>query len=161
MAAPMTYRIAGVQYIAVMAGYGGGSIGAPFPQNSAAYRYGNEGRIIAMKLGGTKPQLPPVLKATPFPQPPPLSASQPQIANGEVLYNRYCSRCHVFGRAVLPDLRRSTLEKHRLFSEIVLNGALAQLGMGKFDDVLSPADAEAIHAYIISEAWQAYQHGRQ
>jgi quinohemoprotein ethanol dehydrogenase len=32
---------------------------------------------------------------------------------------------------------------------------LAPLGMGRFDDVLSRADAEAIHAYIIDQSWQA------
>jgi hypothetical protein len=26
--------------------------------------------------------------------------------------------------------------------------------MGRFDDVLSPADVEAIHAYLIDQAWQ-------
>jgi hypothetical protein len=26
--------------------------------------------------------------------------------------------------------------------------------MGRFDDVLEPADAEAIHAWLIDQAWQ-------
>jgi quinohemoprotein ethanol dehydrogenase len=47
MAAPMTHEIDGIQYLAVMAGYGGGQIGDPLPENAAAFRYGNEGRIIA------------------------------------------------------------------------------------------------------------------
>ena len=41
-----------------------------------------------------------------------------------------------------------------IFDAIVLGGAYAQKGMGRFDDVLSPGDAEALHAYIIEQAWQ-------
>ena len=60
MAAPMTYRVNGTQFIAIMAGYGGGAVivGAPLDPASAAYRYGNEGRIIALKVGGPPPPLP-------------------------------------------------------------------------------------------------------
>jgi hypothetical protein len=29
--------------------------------------------------------------------------------------------------------------------------------MGRWDDVLSRSDAEAIHAYIVDEAWKAYR----
>ena len=152
MAAPMTYKVDGIQYIAVMAGYGGGQIGETLPENSAAYRYGNEGRIIALKLGGPLPPLPPRFHAQPLPHPPVDAGTPTQVAAGEILYNRYCSRCHVFGRGVLPDLRRLTPEKHRLFYNIVLGGILQPLGMGRFDDVLSRADAEAIHAYIVHES---------
>jgi quinohemoprotein ethanol dehydrogenase len=41
-----------------------------------------------------------------------------------------------------------------MFSAIVLGGAYAPKGMGRFDDVLSTADAEAVHAYLIDQAWQ-------
>ena len=48
----MTYMVDGVQYVAVMAGWGGGGWFAPHP-TSAAVTYGNYGRILAFKLGGT------------------------------------------------------------------------------------------------------------
>ncbi len=152
MAAPMTYKVNGIQYIAVMAGYGGGQIGETLPENSAAYRYGNEGRIIALKLGGPLPPLPSRFSAQPIPAPPPDEGSPTQVSAGAILYNRFCSRCHVFGRGILPDLRRLTPEKHQLFYDIVLGGILQPLGMGRFDDVLSRHDAEAIHAYVVHEA---------
>ena len=155
MATPMTYEVNGTQYIAVMAGYGGGEIGETLPKNSAAYRYGNEGRIIALKLGGGVPPLPSRFVEPPFPRPPADEGTPTQIASGEILYNRFCSRCHVFGRGVLPDLRRLTPEQHHLFYDIVLGGVLRPLGMGRFDDVLSRTDAEAIHAYIVHEATSA------
>jgi quinohemoprotein ethanol dehydrogenase len=48
-------------------------------------------------------------------------------------------------------------EKHQIFYDIVMNGLLASAGMGRWDDVLSRADAEAIHAYIVDEAWKVYR----
>ena len=155
MATPMTYRAKGVQYIAVMAGYGGGELGVPLPEQSAAYRYGNEGRIVALKLGGSTPVLPAEVSLQPFPKPPADEADPAQISRGEILYGRFCARCHVLGRGVLPDLRRLTPAKHQLFNDIVLKGILQPLGMGRFDDVLSADNANAIHDYVIHEAWKA------
>ena len=87
-------------------------------------------------------------------QPPARPTDQTQVESGEVLYNRFCARCHVFGRGILPDLRRLAPATHGMFSAIVLGGAYAPKGMGRFDDVLSTADAEAVHAYLIDQAWQ-------
>jgi quinohemoprotein ethanol dehydrogenase len=156
MAAPMTYRVRGGQYVAVLAGYGGGNMGMPLPAESAAYRYGNGGRLIALKLGGGAVPKPAPVEDPPFGQPPQRPTAAAEVAHGEVLYNRYCARCHVFGRAILPDLRRMTAATDALFYEIVLNGAYVAKGMGRWDDVLARADAEAIHAYIVEQAWQAY-----
>jgi len=158
MAAPMTYRVNGVQYIAVMAGLGGGVMGYTFDPATAAYRYGNEGRIITLKLNGPPPPLPPVATDQPLPAELPLRPTNAAaIAQGEVLYNRYCGRCHLFGRAMLPDLRRLTPATHAIFNQIVRGGAYSPMGMGRFDDVLSSEDTEAIHAYIIDQAWQMRQ----
>jgi quinohemoprotein ethanol dehydrogenase len=156
MAAPITYRINGSQYIAIIAGYGGGGavVGVPLNPASAAYRYGNDGRIIVLKLGGPAPPLPPLRVDPPPPAPPPRPVDRAQIEAGEVLYNRFCNRCHVFGRGILPDLRRLDPATHALFGAIVLGGAYAPKGMGRFDDVLSPSDAEGLHAYLIDQAWQ-------
>jgi quinohemoprotein ethanol dehydrogenase len=124
MAAPMTYRVNGVQYVAITAGYGGGAVisGDPLDPASAAYRYGNEGRIIALKIGGPPPPLPQLRTDPPFPDLPARPTDQKQIAAGKVLYNRYCSRCHVMGRGNLPDLRRIEPATQALFSSIVLGG---------------------------------------
>ena len=156
MAAPSTYRVGGVQYVVVMAGFGGNFVNYPLPPESAAYRSDNEGRIIALKLGGGAVPLPPELHLPPFPQPPPREGPAPRIAAGEVLYNRFCGRCHQLGRGVLPDLRRLTPAKHQIFYDIVLNGLLTANGMGRWDDVLSRPDAAAIHAYIVDEAWKEF-----
>jgi quinohemoprotein ethanol dehydrogenase len=134
--------------------------GSPLDPASAAYRYGNEGRIIVLKVGGPPPPLPALRTDAPLPEPPAQTADAKQtadarqIAAGEVLYNRFCSRCHVMGRGNLPDLRRMQPGTHALFASIVLGGAYVPKGMARFDDVLSPADAGAIHAYLIDQAWQ-------
>jgi quinohemoprotein ethanol dehydrogenase len=154
MAAPMTYRVRGVQYVSVMAGYGGGVLYAPFPEASAAYRFGNEDRIVTFRLGGGPTPIPPPVREPPLPALPPDSGAPRAIARGEVLYNRYCARCHVFGRGLLPDLRRTPAALSPAFFEIVLHGADRANGMGRFDDELTRADAEAIHAYLIDQAWQ-------
>jgi quinohemoprotein ethanol dehydrogenase len=156
MAAPMTYRVNGIQYIAVVAGFGGGAVinGAPLDPASAAYRYGNDGRIIALKIGGPPPPLPALRTDPPLPEPPARPTDAARIAAGEVLYNRYCSRCHVMGRGNLPDLRRMAAAAHGMFNAIVLGGAYTMKGMARFDDVMSAADAEAVHAYLIDQAWQ-------
>ncbi len=156
MAAPMTYRVDGVQYVSVMAGYGGGVLYLPFPQNSAAFKYGNDGRIVTFKLnGGATPKLPRVSEAS-FDKPPPREGTPAIRARGEVLYNRYCARCHVFGRGLLPDLRRVASMPIATFKQIVLGGAFSSLGMGHFDDVLSNRDVESVHSYLVDEARIAY-----
>jgi quinohemoprotein ethanol dehydrogenase len=165
MAAPITYRVSGTQYVAIVAGFGGGAVitGSPLDPASAAYRYGNEGRIIVLKVGGPPPPLPALRTDPPLPEPPARvadarqTADAKQIAAGEVLYNRFCSRCHVMGRGNLPDLRRMQPGTHALFDSIVLGGAYVPKGMARFDDVLSAADAASIHAYLIDQAWQLKQ----
>jgi len=157
MAAPMTYRVRGEQYIAVMAGFGGATgLYAPFPPSTAAYKYGNQGRIVAFKLGGADVPKPPVVVDVPFERPP-LREGKPQdIAHGEILYNRFCVRCHSMGRGELSDLRRLSPATNAIFYKIVLNGAYVQTGMGRFDDVLSKQDAEHVHAFLVAQAWEAF-----
>ena len=155
MAAPMTYKLDGIQYVAFMAGFGGAG-GMAFSPGTAAYERGNAGRIIALRLDGSPVPHPPVGVPVPMPQPPALGSPPAEIARGEVLYNRHCGRCHFFGRSMLPDLRRMTPTTHVLFTDIVLRGTFAAKGMGSFSDVLSATDVKAIHGYIASEAQRAY-----
>jgi quinohemoprotein ethanol dehydrogenase len=153
MAAPMTYRVNGTQYVAVMAGYGGGLISNPFPAGSAAEKYGNAGRIVVFRLDGGATPKPEPLPALAAVNPPPRAGTDADIARGEILYNRFCARCHVLGRSVLPDLRRLDPPTHGLFKEIVLQGLYRAKGMARWDDVLTEADAESIHDYLIAQAW--------
>lgn len=158
MAAPMTYEVAGEQYVAVQVGYGGGAMTlAPIPESSAAHTYDNDNRILAFKLGGGPVPLPAVRTDPVFTQPP---AAQPASAEtlrlGELKFAEQCSRCHVFGPSVTPDLRKMSKETHEAFGDIVLRGRLAAFGMGRFDDLLNPADVDAIHDYLIEQQRAGY-----
>lgn len=152
MAAPMTYSVGGVQYIAVMAGWGGG--GYPFvPRYSAAYARGNSNRLLVFRLGGAPVPVPPELPALEVAPAPPAQApgvTAATIARGQGLFFANCAICHANQpRSITPDLRRMQPGTHELFREIVLGGALVAGGMPRWNDVLGPGDADAIHAYLI------------
>ncbi len=158
MAAPMTYSVDGEQYVAVQAGYGGAgfSVG-PFPPSSAALRFENANRVIALKLGGGMVPTPAPRIDEPFPKPPTQTASRSQIDAGEIKFVQECSRCHVMGPSITPDLRKLGDGLHAAFKDIVLKGALAEGGMERFDDLLSEADVDDILAYLIDQSWIAYR----
>ena len=152
MAAPMTYKVNGVQYVAVQAGWGGGGWGF-VPDYSAAYRYGNANRILVFKLDGgavTKPAPLPALTVAPEPPPQAPGVTPATIAMGNGLFTANCAICHANQpRSITPDLRRLDPSKHAVFRAIVLDGLFAPNGMPAWKDVLSPAQADAIHAFLI------------
>jgi quinohemoprotein ethanol dehydrogenase len=157
IAAPMSYEVDGVQHIAVMAAWGGGGWSIPHPE-SAAYQRGNEGRIVVFKLGGGAVPIPPLLPAIqPIPRPPPPTASPEAVKRGGALFGARCGACHVNQpRSGAPDLRRMSPETHEAFNQIVLGGILKGAGMPPWEGVLTQADVDAIHAYLISLSGDAY-----
>src|SRR5262249_21348152 len=80
MAAPMTYPIAGQQYVSVMAG-----VGSAF-DGYADKKYGSTGRIVTFKLGGgdvpLRPLLAPTTAVSANEVPVPDTGTPEQIANG-------------------------------------------------------------------------------
>jgi quinohemoprotein ethanol dehydrogenase len=151
IAAPMTYAVGGRQFVAVMTGLGGAG-GFAFEPGSAAYRFGNQNRIMAFALGGGPAPSRAEIVYPPIPEPIAWSASAATVARGRMLYVKNCAACHVFGPGITPDLRRMTPHTHAIFDAIVLEGLYAPNGMGRFDDVLSRSDAHAIHSYVIAQA---------
>jgi len=160
MAAPMTYEIGGVQYVAVMAGFGG-ALGGTTPPGTAAYRYGNAGRILAFRLDGGAVPIPAEIShdATPFARPPVERFGTPeQLMRGAELLKRHCARCHINDAGgIVPDLRRMSADTMRSFTDIVLGGARMAKGMGSFQGVLTPNEVEDIRAVLVDEAWKAYE----
>jgi quinohemoprotein ethanol dehydrogenase len=147
MAAPATYTLDGVQYIAVNVGYGGSNavIGGRYPRRP--------GRLHVYKLGGT-------LKAPEFPAfvpNPPLdftkvTASTGDAAKGLELYGAWCMSCHI-GGIFIPDLTRSPrVMTPETFRQVVHEGALRPRGMANFSDNLSVADVENIRGYLLQQA---------
>jgi quinohemoprotein ethanol dehydrogenase len=152
MAAPMTFMAGGVQYIAVAAGWGGG--GYPFvPRYSAAYTRGNMNRLLVFRLGGgavPMPDLLPPIEVAPEPPAQGREVTTETIARGQGLFFNNCAICHANQpRSITPDLRRMQPGTHEMFRQIVLEGALVAGGMPRWNDVLTPGDADAIHAYLI------------
>ena len=158
VAAPMTYAVGGVQYVAVMAGWGGGGWSWSHP-TSAAYIYGNEGRILVFKLdGGPTPKPQPLPPLGPLPQPPPLTASAEAVKHGGELFAANCTRCHSNDeRSLALNLRRMSPESHEAFQQIVIDGVLQRGGMPLWKGFLSPQEVDDIHAYLISISWDAYR----
>ncbi len=154
LAAPMTYRVKGVQYVAVMAAWGGGGY-AYVPPYSAAYKRGNQGRLLVFKLGGSPTPLPPELPPLEVAPPPPAQGpdvTKAMIAQGQQLFFANCVMCHSNQhRSITPDLRRMQPETHRAFEQIVLGGLLLPNGMPRWDDLLKPHEVSAIHAWLIDE----------
>lgn len=161
IAPPVTYSVAGEQYIAVVAGWGGAF---PLAAGGSAekIKQKNRGRILAFKLGGTA-QLPPIEPDLPIPEPPPLTATEEEVENGRLVYARYCSVCHgggVKGGGVLPDLRHMVAGKYLVFEDIVLGGILKDRGMVSFADVISREEVRDIQGYIIARAHDTYAGGK-
>jgi PQQ-dependent dehydrogenase (methanol/ethanol family) len=149
LAGPITYRVNGEQYVAVMAGYGG-SMGMASASDFEKRKMPN-GLIVAFKLGG-KAQLPPY---TPVPLNTPSPSSESftpaQIATGNKFYFTYCTICH--GGPVNPDLRRSALLKEKdAWQKVVIDGVLSPNGMADFAAYMKPEEAEGIRAYLNQEA---------
>jgi PQQ-dependent dehydrogenase (methanol/ethanol family) len=150
---PVTYSVAGEQYIAVMTGAGGSA--DLISRGSDATFTPAVGKLIVFQLDG-KAALPPDPQPAPPPQNVNVTASTEAVGHGAALFARYCSRCHARdakSHNVVPDLRRSgALADEHAWKAIVIDGALESFGMISWARFLSPSDAENIRAYVASEA---------
>jgi PQQ-dependent dehydrogenase (methanol/ethanol family) len=148
MAGPISYRVNGEQYVAVLSGYGG-SMGvateiewAPRPQP--------EGRLLVFKLGGSA-----AIAKTEIAKRPYVTSverfSQAQLAEGQKWYLQFCRICHA--GPTNPDLFRSpALRSAAAWKAIVHDGALKDNGMIAFSPWIDQAQVEAIRAYVLDEA---------
>ena len=156
VAPPISYAVEGRQYVTVVVGWGGIY---PLILGELAKKSNdrpNRSRVLTFALDG-KASLP--LQA-PLAhdrlRPPPRFGTQQQLASGAALFARQCAGCHgdgVRSGGVLPDLRYSTAPADpAVWRSIVIAGALEAGGMVGFAKDLSPADAEAIRAYVVARA---------
>ena len=146
-AAPISYELDGVQYIA--ASVGGAAQGGYFAPTHA--------RMLVFALNGTavlpepEPYTPPPLN------PPPSTSTADVIARGGELYSQHCSVCHgingVMARTSFPNLTVSPLlYAQQGFDAVVLQGVRAEKGMGSFAKELQPEDSVAVREYLIARA---------
>ncbi|WP_332817837.1 PQQ-dependent dehydrogenase, methanol/ethanol family [Sphingopyxis sp.] len=156
VSAPSTFRVGGVQYVAFMTSKGGAFPLVAGVAGGATRKIPNIPRLVVLKIGGTaKLPAPPSMAAMAW-NPPPMTASPAQVAAGKAHFGRYCMVCHgdsAIGNGFTPDLRVSgTLANADAWKGVVIGGALKDRGMVSFANVLTPADAEAIRAYVIERS---------
>ena len=150
VAPPITYSVAGVQYVMVAAGSGAGG-----PGGGGEEKARQPGRLIAFRLNGTA-----TLPREPGPAPPPNPAdkvwSAEAVAHGKDRYALLCFRCHgpnASSSNVVPDLRRSSyLTDDGAWKAVVMDGALNIHGMVGWSKFMTNADAEDIRGFVSSEA---------
>ncbi len=151
IATPMTYELDGVQYVTVMAGWGG----------SFALTGGNAtgttmtGRVLTFALNGEQTLPAPVAIKPAPPAPIEFQASAEMITKGAALFAYNCAVCHGIGATggggLLPDLRQASLSVFDKFQQIVHDGALLNAGMPSFKGWLKPEEVEAIRVYLLSK----------
>ncbi len=149
MAGPITYRVDGVQYVAVMAGYGG-SMGMA-TQTDWMRRPPPNGALLVFRIGGTG-----TIAKLPEWKPTPYARSDEeftpaQLAEGQKQFFAFCGICH--NGPVNPNLMRSAFATNaQAWQQVVIGGVLEDKGMISFAPWIDADQAEAIRAYVLSEA---------
>jgi len=154
MAPPVTYQIDGIQYVSVLAGWGGPD-GLGNDPNWGHVKPGY-GRLLTFMIGGNATLNAPVFgHSNPPPMPSVAASTSPQVIHqGELLFAENCSGCHG-EKAVagpMPDLRYASKETLEGIEGIVLGGKRAAMGMPSFQKILNAEQVRAIQAYIVSRA---------
>ncbi|MBL8643909.1 MAG: PQQ-dependent dehydrogenase, methanol/ethanol family [Rhodospirillaceae bacterium] len=163
LAPPISYEIEGVQYIAVLAGLGG-SESAYYPPGAAAHTYENPETLFVFKLDGGAVTLPPLREpAEKQPLPEVTVTDAKTIAQGAELFYHNCARCHSYRGSAgsYPNLWNMTPDTHGMFDDIVREGSMSFAGMAPFSDVLSKADTDAIHAFLIADVNAMAKEGKE
>jgi quinohemoprotein ethanol dehydrogenase len=156
MAPPVTYSLDGVQYVTVMAGWGG--VPGLYNLPGLGTTKPGFGRILTFAIGGNSKLEVPPFGHSGLPTPSiHLTASQETVRQGGSLYATYCFSCHgvIAIAGSLPDLRYATPEVHQQFAAIVIGGARESRGMPSFKDLLNQNQVRAIQAYVLSRAQES------
>ena len=139
----ISYMIDDVQYVATVV---------------SGNNYDLLGSVLVFKLGGDQLMAATEQRKLQIPEQPTIEASDETVQQGDALYHAHCATCHrgigvtsIVATAV-PDLRGMTEETHGQYTDIVLRGSLLDKGMAGFEGTLDNDQAEAIRAFIVSEA---------
>jgi quinohemoprotein ethanol dehydrogenase len=149
-APPVTYMLDGLQYVSVMAGWGGGGADQTAGKVKPGY-----GRILTFAPGAMTSFNPPAYGHKEPPSPAiAMTAPAKTVHTGKLLFKDHCAGCHgadAVGGAN-PDLRYASKQVHEQFEAIVLGGARASAGMPSFKKVLNAEQIHAIQAFVLSRA---------
>ena len=152
MASPITYTVDGEQYVAVLAGRGGGlsmMIGMETPPSSTIRR------LLVFKLGanGALPTFDQTGRTTA--PPPRMDVTEGELMAGGEKYMTLCARCHgamLVSDGSVPDLRRLNNIWYEKFDDVVLDGMMKEAGMPSFSTDLSKMETRNIKAYVLHKA---------
>ncbi len=159
IAAPMSYSIAGKQYVSVLAGYGG-SAAIYSEQMHVGWKYNSPRRLVTFALDGMGkiPASPPRSMHVNAVDDPTEVLDPKAIALGKQVFLS-CAACHgkdaVGAGGPAPDLRESPILLDKAaFNAVIFDGALMDRGMppigrGSF---MGKSAFEAIRQYIRSQA---------
>jgi len=151
MAAPVTYRVDGEQYIAILAG-AGGAVGFFYVNVDTT----NDGQLLVFKLGGHAEMPIVVKKPKGRVVAPRIEVTSATLDRGRALYGEHCLRCHgpdVTSSGLIADLRFASREVHANWTDIVVGGTHAKLGMASFADMIDLEQARAIQGYVMNRAY--------
>ncbi len=156
-AAPVSYTVEDTQYVLIPVGSGGG-LQWVYPQMHSTAESRGPTRMLAFSLAGSAAMPGDTAGRSALrtlPEQPEQEAPPETIALGKYIYSYACGYCHgknAVARAggSVPDLRYANSETHATWAGIVVGGAKQPNGMPRFD--LSTEEAEAIRAYVLSEA---------
>jgi quinohemoprotein ethanol dehydrogenase len=148
IASPVTYEADGVQYVSIMAGWGGAY---PLTGGNATGDLPAPGKVLTFSLTG-KHQLEPVARRRRSVAVIESGASPEKIEAGANLFAQWCIVCHgiaAAGGGTTADLRYSAAATYDKYVEIVLEGRYQGLGMPSFKRWLTADDVDAIRAYVL------------
>ncbi len=147
--------IDGEQYVTITTGWGSAyALAAGYAYDEAVPS--SVGKVVTFKVGATQEIA--AAPFTPIERTPKAAAfgTPKQVADGTVLYSRNCMVCHgpfAASSGVLPDLRWSVVSGDKaLWNGVLLEGNRASNGMVSFADYLTPAESEAVRAYVLAQA---------
>ena len=157
--APVTYSVDGVQYVSVLAGWGGAA--GMFNTPGMGPIKPGFGRLVTFIVDGKATlQAPAYGHKEPPPMPEITAKTSPQtVREGGMLYNSQCVSCHGVNAIAgpIPDLRYASKETLEGIEDIVLRGTRASAGMPSFEKILNSEQVKAIQAYIIFRARESAQ----
>jgi len=161
VAPPVTWSKGGVQYVTVVAGWGGSTplILGPLALDDKGDVRPTRSRVLTFKLGG-KASLPESQRQerdkAPLPKP---FGDERMVKRGEWIYHRTCLVCHgmnAISASAVPDLRHSPVaDNPDAWKAVVIDGILTDNGMVSFAENYSLEDVEAIRAYVVAQANRA------
>jgi quinohemoprotein ethanol dehydrogenase len=152
LAQPITYLVNGVQYVTVIAGFGGANAamnGAPFGWDF----YAQKRRVLTFAMDGGAVLPAPVPFKLQLTDDPAFVVDAARASAGAITYAAHCMTCHgpgVVAGGAAPDLRASAIPLSKdAFTDLLRDGTLVEQGMPRFDDLSNGQIAELMH-YIRS-----------